>query len=380
MKYLSRNVWILSGVSLFTDMASEMLYPVLPVYLKHIGFSMIFIGFLEGFVEGLSGWSKAYFGHHSDASGKRLPFIRWGYTLSAVSRPLLAFFTYSWWIFLVRSMDRIGKGIRTGARDAMLADESTTEFRGRVFGFHRSMDTVGAVLGPLLALLYLAWFPEDYIRLFYFALVPGILAVALSFILKANPSLRPNASSDKPGWFSFIRYWKRSPVAYRKLVVGLLVFAAINSSDVFLLLKIKEAGGNDTLVIGMYVFYNLVYAGFAFPAGMVADRIGLRNMYVLGLLCFTAVYLGMSFFAGGSWVFVLFLVYGLYAAATEGISKAWIANLVDPHDTATAIGFYTGFQSLSAFLASSLTGLIWYQWGSAYAFFFSGITALLVAV
>ena len=155
MKIISRTVWILSLVSLFTDVASEMLYPVMPIYLKEIGFSILLIGILEGVAEATAGLSKSYFGKLSDVSGKRLPFVRLGYLLSALSKPMMAVFTFPWWIFFSRTLDRLGKGLRTAARDAMLSDEATPETKGRVFGLHRAMDTVGAVIGPAAALGFL---------------------------------------------------------------------------------------------------------------------------------------------------------------------------------------------------------------------------------
>ncbi|MBK5194320.1 MAG: MFS transporter, partial [Flavobacteriaceae bacterium] len=148
MKYITKTVWILSIVSLFTDTASEMLYPIMPIYLKSIGFSIVLIGILEGFAEATAGLSKGYFGKLSDNSGKRVPFVQVGYMLSAISKPMMAVFIFPIWIFFARTIDRLGKGIRTGARDAILSDEATPETKGKVFGFHRSLDTFGAVLGP----------------------------------------------------------------------------------------------------------------------------------------------------------------------------------------------------------------------------------------
>jgi MFS family permease len=190
MKYISKTVWILSLISLFTDTASEMLYPIMPIYLKSIGFSVVLIGILEGIAEATAGLSKGYFGKQSDFSGKRLPFVQLGYTLSALSKPLMAFSIIPIWIFFCRTMDRFGKGIRTGARDAMLSNEATLENKGRIFGFHRSMDTMGAVLGPTLALVYLYFYPENYGTLFYIAFLPGVLAILASFYLKDKPTER----------------------------------------------------------------------------------------------------------------------------------------------------------------------------------------------
>lgn len=379
MKYITRTVWILSLLSLFTDVASEMLYPVMPIYLKSIGFSVWLIGLLEGFAEATAGLSKGYFGKLSDHSRKRTPFVRMGYTLSALSKPMLAAFVYPVWVFLARTIDRLGKGIRTGARDAMLSDESDAINKGRVFGFHRAMDTVGAVMGPSLALVYLYFYPGRYHMLFLLAFAPGLLAVGLSMYLKDRRTTAP-AKKVIPGFFSFLHYWKNSPPVYRRVVAGLLVFTLSNSSDVFLLLKIKQSGLNDTTTIGIYIFYNIVYALASLPLGILADRIGLKKVFVAGLMLFTLVYAGMTVKGSLYWYGLLFLLYGLYAAATEGISKAWISTITSSRDTATAIGTYTGFQSICTMLASSITGWIWFRSGPATAFLLTAIITVGVVL
>jgi MFS family permease len=354
-----------------------MLYPIMPIYLKSIGFTVLLIGILEGIAEAVAGLSKGYFGKMSDNSGKRTPFVRMGYALSAISKPMMAFFIYPLWIFLARTIDRMGKGIRTGARDALLSDEATPDTKGRVFGFHRSMDTLGAVLGPSLALLYLYFHPQQYRTLFLVAFAPGLLAVVLSFYLKERKK-EFIVKKSSVTFFSFLHYWKESPAIYRRIVAGLLVFTLCNSSDVFLLLRIKQSGLNDTSTIGVYIFYNLVYALAAFPLGILADRLGLRKIFVVGLILFTLVYAGMTFKGNLYWYIGLFFLYGLYAAATEGVSKAWITNITKKTDTATAIGTYTGFQSICAMLASMFTGWIWYTFGADPAFLITAITAAIV--
>ena len=377
IKIITRAVWILSLVSLFTDTASEMLYPIMPIYLKSIGFSIVLIGVLEGFAEALAGLSKGYFGKLSDNSGKRVPFVQLGYALSTISKPMMAVFTFPLWIFFTRAIDRFGKGIRTGARDAILSAEATPETKGKVFGFHRSMDTFGAVLGPSLALIYLYCYPQDYKTLFYIAFIPGLLAVLVSFLLKEKTETDITKKTST-SFFSFLNYWKTSSLQYKKIVIGLLVFALFNSSDVFLLLKAKEAGLNDTTVVGVYIFYNLIYALSAFPIGIFADRIGFRKMVIIGLSLFAIVYFGIAFSNNAYVIIGLFFIYGIYAAATEGVAKAWISNVSDKKDTATAIGTYSGFQSICAMLASSLAGLIWYQFGANSAFTITGIATLFV--
>lgn len=359
-------------------MASEMIYPILPIYLKTIGFSIVLIGVLEGVAEATAGLSKGYFGKLSDTTGKRVPFVQLGYAFSSISKPMMAMFAYPLWIFFARTIDRFGKGIRTGARDALLSDEATASTKGKVFGFHRSMDTLGAAIGPALALAYLYYYPQQYKTLFIIAFVPGILAVFASLLLKNrkenNP--RPKISTS---FFSFLLYWKVSPAAYKKLVAGLLVFTVFNSSDVFLLLKLKQSGLTDTMIIGVYIFYNLIYALLAFPVGIIADKIGLKTIFVIGLAFFAAVYAGMAVNTNLYFFFILFFLYGIYAAATEGISKAWISNITDKKHIATAIGTYSGLQSICAMLASSITGVLWFQFGATITFLITaGATVFVI--
>ncbi len=379
-KILTRTVLLVSFVSLFTDVASEMLYPIMPVYLKSIGFSVMLIGILEGVAEATAGISKGYFGHLSDRWMKRVPFIRAGYTLSAISKPMMALFTFPLWIFFARTLDRFGKGIRTSARDAMLSDETTKEHKGKVFGFHRSMDTVGAAIGPILALVFLWFYPGQYKWMFLIAFFPGVIAIGLTFLLKdrVKGSQSHKVTGSQVGFFSYLKYWKKASPAFRFLVAGLLVFTLFNSSDAFLLLALKEHHLSDTMMIGVYIFYNLVYALFSYPIGTLADKIGLKTMLISGLLLFAIVYSCMGF-ANSLFLFgILFFLYGIYAAATEGISKALLSNLADKSETATAIGFYNSASSVCTLIASSLAGVLWFTIGSKAMFMISGVGVFLV--
>ncbi len=376
---ITRTIWILSLVSLFTDVASEMLYPVMPVFLRSIGFSFVLIGVLEGFAEAVAGLSKGYFGKRSDVTGKRLPFVQLGYMLSAISKPMMAAFIYPVWIFFARTIDRLGKGLRTGARDAMLSDECTTENKGKVFGFHRSMDTMGAVLGPAIALLYLYYHPANYKTLFIIAFFPGMIAILFTlFINEKKHRVIKDAKKEGQNFWVIFSYWKKSSQEYKRLLIGMLLFATFNSSDVFLLLRMKESGLTDIAVIGVYIFYNLAFALLAYPVGILADNIGLKKVFLAGLFVFAIVYAGFAVNNNLIIFFVLFFLYGLYAAATEGISKAWISNIVDKNETATAIGTYSGLQSICALLASSLTGFLWYRFGSITTFIITACVTLLV--
>lgn len=381
---------ILSVVSLLADIASEMLYPVIPVYLKEIGFSVFLIGVLEGIANFTAGISKGYFGKRSDEKGLRLPFVKLGYLLSAVSKPMIATFAYPLWVFFVRTIDRLGKGVRTAARDALLSQNSSPETKARIFGFHRSMDTVGAAIGPILALLFLFFYPGEYKTLFYIAIIPGLLSVMLTFLLKEKK--QPVSTMGKGNFFSFFRYWKIAPPGFRKVVPGLLLFALFNSSDFFLLLITKETIGNrtillmgntfdaNTLTIAAYVFYNLVFAAASYPMGALADRLTFKKVILLGFVLFAIVYGGFAFKPSIPVIFILFIVYGLYAAATEGVIKAWITNLSHTKNTATAIGFYTSCESICTLLASIIAGALWVNFGSTSTFITTAAIAMIVCI
>ncbi len=410
-RIISKTVWLLSLVSLFTDMASEMLYPVMPLYLREIGFSIVAIGILEGVAEAVAGLSKGYFGAWSDSLGKRMPFVRWGYGLSAASKPLLALFSVLPWVFFCRTLDRVGKGLRSAPRDALLSDEATQATKARVFGFHRSLDTVGAMLGPAAALLFLHYFPAEYKSLFLWAFIPGVAAIVVTFLVRERPHpnhspkekdkkdltpspspkergteyLTPNPSTTERGTakkgFSFATSFKYLPSAgkdYRMLVIPLLIFTLFNSSDVFLLLRMKDAGLSDTALIGVYIFYNAVYAALAYPLGHLADKLGLKKVFLTGLVLFAIVYFGMIFLNDWIGFAAMFFLYGCYAAATEGISKAWISNVVPKSETATAIGTYEGFRNLAAMFASFIAGLLWQEFGVMATFLSTAIVSVLV--
>ncbi len=388
MRIISRTVLILSVVSLFADMASEMLYPVTPVYLKEIGFSVFLIGLLEGVVNFTAGISKGYFGKLSDEKGVRLPFVKLGYLLSSISKPLMAIFVYPAWIFFVRTIDRLGKGVRTAARDALLSQEATPATKARVFGFHRSMDTVGAAIGPILALLFLFFYPGQYKTLFYLAFIPGIISILFVLLLKEKK--QPVTTLAKGNFFSFFNYWKIASPAYRKVVSGLLLFALFNSSDIFLLLITKETIGDttikfiggtfnaDTITIAAYIFYNLIYATASYPMGALADKFSFRKIILFGFALFVIVYGGFAFNPSIPAIFILFAIYGIYAASTEGIIKAWVTNLSNNQNTATAIGFYTSCESIGALLASIIAGALWTSAGKSSTFIITaGISAIV---
>lgn len=380
--WLTRTILVLSIISFFTDVASEMLYPIIPIYLKSLGFSVAFIGILEGIAESLAGLSKGFFGLWSDRIRKRSPFIKIGYTLSSIAKPMMGLLPYPTWVFIARTFDRLGKGIRTSARDAMLSDETTLENKGKVFGFHRSLDTFGAVIGPVLTLLLLHFFViKDYKVLFILSAIPGAIVILLCFAVKDRKlEIISQNSQTKLSFFIFWKYLVASSKNYKKVVIPLLLFSLFNSSDFFLLLKIKEFGFSDQNVIFFYILFNFSYALFSFPAGKVADKLGLQKIISFGLLIFSIVYFIINFL-GSFWGLVFtFSLYGLFNASTEGIGKALISNIVPKEETATALGSYNSFASVSTLLASSFTGLIWNFFGSTVALLISSIVSFLIFI
>ena len=378
-RIITRVVLLVSLVSLFTDVASEMLYPIMPVYLRSIGFSVLLIGILEGIAEATAGLSKGYFGNLSDKKQSRMPFVRWGYSLSAISKPLMALFVFPLWIFFARTLDRLGKGIRNSARDALLSDETTKENKAKVFGFHRSLDTLGAAIGPFIALIYLYFNQGQYKWLFIIAFLPGLIAISITFLVKEKRKEKAE-TKERVGFLSYLKYWKKGSTVYKKLVIGLLVFTVFNSSDAFLLLALKYNGLSDIQMIGLYIFYNLVYALLSYPLGAAADKLGMKIVLVLGLVVFSIVYGSMAF-AHGFWIFgLIFFLYAIYSASTESVAKAWISNICEKSETATAIGFFTSLSSICTLLASVLAGFLWYSFSPAVTFITSGIGVGLVAI
>lgn len=369
---------MLSIVSFFADIASELLYPVMPLYLKSIGMGAVYIGILEGLADAIAGISKSYFGKLSDVSGRRMPFVWMGYMLSSFSKSAIGLFANPIWVLLTRSSDRLGKGVRTAARDAILSDEATPETKGAVFGFHRSMDTLGAFVGPILALIYLHYYPGEYRKLFLYALIPALFVAGSLALVKEKPREKKIEKGNL--FWSSLRYWKIATPEYKRILILIIFFTLMNSSDMFLILKARESGLSDVQTITLYIFYNLVYALSSYRMGILSDRIGKKNVFLIGLCFFVLTYAGMAFNSRLDVFYLLFIFYGLFAAATEGITKAWISNLCEKVDLATALGFQATTQSIAAMFASSMAGIIWMAFGPQAMFIFSALGALVIAV
>jgi MFS family permease len=376
-KEIPRQVILLGLISLFTDMASEMLYPVTPIFLSGVlGASMAIIGLIEGLAELTAGFLKGYFGFLSDKLGKRSIFVVLGYSLSALSKPLPGLLPNTITVLFSRVTDRIGKGIRTSPRDALLGSYSNSTNSGAIFGLHRGMDTLGAVFGPLVALLLLNIYSNNFRLVFLIAFVPSLAAIAVSLIIKD----RKIAAAQRSTKLFPIRFWKEAPKDYKILTILFTLFSLVNSSDVFLILRSKDISHSTSLAILVYVFYNLIYALVSYPAGIIADKFGKKNIFIAGLLIFSGVYFGFGLSSGIGIIWGLFFLYGMYAAFSEGVLKAWVSDLVPDNKKASAIGLITMLSSFSIMLGSVLTGILWDKFGAAVPFIISGGVSLLVAI
>jgi len=374
-KNISRQVILLGLVSLFTDFSSEMLYPIAPLFLTvTLGVSMSLVGLIEGIAEITAGFLKGYFGHLSDRIGKRSIFITTGYGISGIVKSIPGLIPVMPVVFFSRVTDRIGKGIRTAPRDALLAANAGGN-TGAVFGFHRGMDTLGAVAGPVAALILLYFFPARYTLIYLVAFIPSIAAIGFAFAVKDV-----KGRSSSVGKKSYGLFLRSAPLEYKKLVFLVTLFSFANSSDVFLILKSKLITRSDFTAIMGYVLYNGIYALFSYPIGIVSDRFGKRNVFIGGLLIFSAVYAGFAVNQSTLMIWLLFGLYGIYAASTEGVTKAWVSDLVNDEFRGSAIGFLTMLSSLAVMSGSVFTGILWDNLGSVLPFIISSVISLFVGI
>jgi MFS family permease len=353
-----------------------MLYPVTPLFLTSVlGTSMAVVGIIEGIAEVIAGFLKSYFGNLSDKVKKRAVFISIGYSLSAIAKPMPGIIPSLPVVISSRISDRIGKGIRTAPRDALLASYATKASSGSIFGFHRGMDTLGAAIGPAIALVLLYFYPTNYTLVFLFALIPSLIAVFTTFLVKDNQiSSKPKVKS------TYSSFWISAPKKYKILLVLFSAFSFVNSSDVFLILKSKEVSNSNTTAILGYIFYNLIYASFSYPIGKAADIYGKKNIFLFGLFVFALVYLGFGFTKNIYVLFFLFALYGIYAAASEGVAKAWVSDLIPDEKRGSAIGLLTMLSSFAVMLGSFFAGFLWDKFSSSSPFYFSGSTTLFLCV
>ncbi|MGZ3690066.1 MAG: MFS transporter, partial [Pseudobdellovibrio sp.] len=354
-KALNPLVIKLGIVSFFADVASEMLYPITPIFLTAVlGSSMASLGLIEGVAEALASLLKTYSGSWSDKISKRKPFVIAGYFLAAIAKPIIGLAGNWEQVLFARALDRTGKGLRTAPRDAMLADSVDESQRGAAFGWHRAMDTAGAALGPLFAITLLSANAENLRPLYYWALIPGLCSVIVLFSLK-----EPKAHTENKKWQNPLAAWSNFSPEFKKYVLAWGVFSIANSSDAFLLMKVKSAGASTVTIILMYCAYNLVYALLSPYLGGLSDRMRRKNILMAGLAVFTFVYTGFSF-ADSSWQYwALFMIYGAYMAATDGVGKALAVDLVPSNLKATGVGMLNSVAGVCTLFASIVAGLLW---------------------
>jgi len=376
LKKFPRQVVFLGLVSLFTDVASEMLYPITPIFLTAVlGSSMAVVGVIEGLAEITAGFLKGYFGILSDKLQKRSIFVRLGYGLSALSKPLPGLFPWVGAVVFSRVTDRIGKGIRTAPRDALLAGYSNESNSGAIFGFHRGMDTLGAALGPVAALILLHFYPGNFSLIFLIAFVPSVIAVACTFAIKDTHAIKKTKARPK-----YAEFWKSAPAAYKLFLLLNVLFSFVNSSDVFLILKSKSITKSDTLAILGYIFYNLIYAVISYPVGKLADKLGKKRVFISGLLVFATVYLGFGLSGNMYLIWTMFALYGLYAASTEGVAKALVSDMIPDASRGSAIGLMTMLSSFAVMAGSFFTGLLWDSFGAGVPFLISSGVSFILAI
>lgn len=373
---LPRTVWALGWTSFFTDVSTEIIYPLLPLFLTvTLGASMAFVGLIEGVAECTASLVKVASGWWSDRVRRRKPFAVGGYALSGLTRPLIALASSAGQVLVARFIDRIGKGIRTAPRDALLAGAVPANQRGVAFGVQRAMDNAGAVVGPLIAWALLTWVTQDFRLLFWIAAAPMVAAVVV-LAWGAQEQREPVATPATPA----PRFVVGSP--FRAYLALLFLFTLGNSSDAFLLLRAQSLGVSTVEIPLLWALLNLVKAVSVLPAGIISDRIGRRPMIVGGWLVYALVYAGFAT-AGTAWqMWALFAAYGLFYGLTEAAERAWVADFCPPEQRGQAFGFFHATVGIASLPASLLMGWLWHRLGPEFAFFtgagFAGAAGLLL--
>lgn len=350
--WLTRNVRVLSGVSFLQDTASELLYPLLPIYLTTVlGAPAAVVGAVEGAAEGAASVTKLAAGPLADRYARR-PLIAAGYGMAALGKVMVAAAGAWPGVLAGRVVDRLGKGLRGAPRDALLVADIDATARGRVFGFHRAMDTLGAVLGPLLGLLGYQLLDQQIAPLLWVAVVPAVLSVALVFLAR---DVGVTVVDRRHLWAAV----GQLPRRYWRVTAVLIAFALVNFPDALLLLRLNEIGFSVVEVILAYVTYNAVYAAASYPAGDLADRIGKPTIFGVGLLFFAVGYLGLGLATDTRTAWLLIGVYGLFTACTDGVGKAWVSSLAGPDAQGSAQGVFQGLSGFAILTAGLWAGFLW---------------------
>lgn len=375
IRSLPRNVKVLSAVSFLQDAASDLVYPVLPLFITQtLGAPPAVLGLIEGVAEGTAAIGKVVSGRLADRF-RRKPLITLGYSISALGKPLIAA-AGPWGVVLVaRFVDRVGKGVRTSPRDALIAADTPPEIRGRAFGFHRAADSAGAVAGPLIGLGLYEALGHQLRPLFLLAAIPALLSVGcIRFVREHPPPDGPHFPEAKPAVAL-----RELPRGYWRVVALLVLFAVVNFSDALVLLRAADLGLGFVGITLAYALYNLVYSALSLPAGIVSDRRSRRTVFVVGLVPFAAAYVGLGLASSAAWVWVLLPLYGAFTALTDGVARAWVADLLPERALGTGIGVYQGLTGLGALAAGIWAGLAWGHDGRL-PLIVSGAGAAVIAV
>jgi len=382
---IPRPVRLLGWASLFTDAATEMIYPLLPVYLSRVlGASATSLGIIEGVAEGVNSLLKIASGWISDRRRERRPIVILGYALSSLVRPLIALST-SWpQVLAIRALDRTGKGIRGAPRDAMLAAHAEASSRGRIFGFHRAMDHTGAVVGPVIATVFLAFFPGQYRWLFALTAIPGALAVATLFRVSERAE-RPERSeraerSERPERSERSERSERLPRELYTALGIILLFSLGSSADAFLLLRLADALGSATFLPLLWAAHHVVKASLSTWGGGLSDRLGRRYVIVIGWAIYSLVYLGFALVSNAVAFVALFLIYGVHFALAEGAEKALVADLTPPDQQGTSFGLYYGVLGVGMLIASIAFGYVYDHVSPSAAFVMGAALSAAAAV
>lgn len=372
-KKLPSTVLALGFVSLLTDLSSEMIYPLLPVFLTTVlGAGAFALGIIEGTAEMTASILKIVSGYLSDRAERRKPIVMVGYTLSSLMRPLIGLATVWHQVLFFRFMDRVGKGLRTSPRDALIADVTDKEIRGRAYGLHRAMDHAGAVIGPLIALILMNILHLSLREIFLLAIIPGILVIL---------TLKAAVKEKKDSFTGDIKKTVSSEGYHGKnffiFITAVTVFTLGNSSDAFLLLRLSRSGINTTHVVFLWSLFHIVKMGSTYLLGMVSDKIDKKKMIISGWLYYSIIYLLFAIFQDPSTLIVLFLLYGIHFGFTEPAERAWISSLVTKQLRGRGFGIYHGIIGIATLPASMIFGLLWQKFGYSYAFLTGALLAFI---
>lgn len=370
---LDRNIFFAGLTSFLTDTSTKMIYCIMPLFLLSIGASKTTLSLIEGIAESTASVLKALSGLWSDKIGKNKPFMLIGYAMTAIVTPLYSLVASPFHVLYLRFVERVGKGIRTAPRDSLVAGSSQNGKMGKSFGFHKAMDNCGAIIGPLIAFLILLVFPGDYRRVFFFAAIPALLGVLTIAFFIREAKKRKDELPKRIGLKDFSR-------RYYLFLMIVFIFTLGNSTDALLIVKAKDIGVNITYIPLVYLIFNSISVLFAMPMGILSDRIGREKLIIFGYLIYSIVYYGFGRTSNGAIVIVLFALYGLYSAATDGIQKALVSDLIDKDKKGTGLGIYNSLLGITLLPASLIAGVLYDKVNYSVPFYFGASTAFIAAI